>query len=744
MHAEIRQYFSSQLPAMLPSGYEAVAVPHGFKSAGWNRDSSRAMAAALAADTTIHLVVAMGPWTVEDLLAAGFERPIIAAYRFDPVSEGLVDSTGRPIADNLTVRVQHRRLEMDLGAIASLVHPKQLGILLFPSGDESGRILAEARKIGERLGFEVVTAEGFDNKKIYAFFNARAALPKTVDALYLGPLWGFNSDKARQFYSTLIRDHVAAYSCEGEYQVVRGALAAGNGEAVEVSAYYEAWKAAQIIQGARPADLPTLLPAQGTIWLNRYVAEALGATVSPDMWLMANVIDAPPADDIERLSLSDAVDRALAQNPDHQSRNDVLEAAASSARVAASAYLPRVQLDASAFRADRNTVHNDDRYDAGRYQAALSIDQPLFSLETIRDIQIARADRGLAQRDFEQATLDLELAVTVAYLDVQRLRQAEVLASYYRMAVSKALQAAQARSVLREDRPSDVLRLDSESRRALRTQVDARCNAQVAGVVLNTLLGRPGDTRFVATTEPLSANLVMACEEHLQRLLGVPEGPATVTDYLMTQALASSPALEKTRLSLARQQLVLGRNTARFLPEVQLHGRLGLVDERHETATFEEEHSTWSIGASLSLPLYLGGGRSVERQLSRWEFQSLEYLRDDAYLRAHGAVQTYLLQMQAFATDYALSVRALEESTEYVRSIIPDYASGARSVAEVVDAARDEYQTALEALAARTGCSIAAARIMHQVGWNPGERGAVPENSLLTRLQAMGTPTGTR
>jgi outer membrane protein TolC len=721
----------------LPPGYEVVTVPQGFKSAGWNRDTSRALAAELAADTSIHLVVAMGPWTVEDLLAAGFDRPIVAAYRFDPVSEGLVDSTARPIAENLTVRIRPRRLERDLAAIVSLAHPKRVGLLLFPSGDEAGRIVEQARSIGQRLGFEVVTAEGYDNKKTYAYFKALSALPKGIDAVYLGPLWGFNAEKTRQFYSNLLRDRTAAYSCEGEYQVVRGALGAGSGEAVEVSAYVEAWKAARIIQGAIPADLPTLLPELGSSWVNQYVAEALGISLESDLWLRANVLTAPPADDVERLSLADAVDRALAQNPDYQSRKEVLNAAASAARVAASTYLPQVQLDASGFRVDRNTVHNDERYETSRYRASVSVDQQLFSLETIRDIQIAQADRGLTQRDLDQATLDLELAVAVTYFDIQRLRQTEVLAGNYRVAVSKALQSAQAKTALGDDYQSDILRLDDELRRALRAQVDARSDAEVAGIVLNTLLGRPGNIAFVATTEEPSIDRMLGYQAHLRRILSRPGDVAQISDLLMTQAVASSPALQKARLALARQGLALGRNTAQFLPQVRLHGRLGLVDELHETPVFAEQHPTWTIGASLNFPLFLGGRRIAERQQAQWEFRGLEYQRDDAYLRTSNEIQMQLNRMHASATDFALSVRAVEESSEYLQTIVPAYASGARSVVEVIDAARNEYQTALEILTARTGCHTAAAHIIHQIGWHIGQNQTNPEEDLLTRLQGL-------
>ncbi len=105
-HSELRKHFSEQLPGLLPDGCSAVTVPHGFKSGDWARESCRRLAAELKADTSIHMVVTTGPWAVEDLLAVGYDRPIVAMYRLDPVAEGLVDTSLRPIAPNLTVRVR--------------------------------------------------------------------------------------------------------------------------------------------------------------------------------------------------------------------------------------------------------------------------------------------------------------------------------------------------------------------------------------------------------------------------------------------------------------------------------------------------------------------------------------------------------------------------------------------------------------------------------------------------------------
>ncbi len=132
LHGDIREAYRSALESILPDSIRAVFVPIGFKSAEWDREKSRQMARELAANKSIDLVLALGPWTVEDLLAAGFDRPIVAVHRFHPVAEALVDRTGRPVVDNLTVQVSPQKLLNDIRALTSMTSVKRLGVLFFP------------------------------------------------------------------------------------------------------------------------------------------------------------------------------------------------------------------------------------------------------------------------------------------------------------------------------------------------------------------------------------------------------------------------------------------------------------------------------------------------------------------------------------------------------------------------------------------------------------------------------------
>ena len=160
-HAILGNEYLRQLRALVPDSVEIVSVPYAYKSAGWKRDTCRAMAAELATIPALDLVVAMGPWAIEDLLEAGFKRHIVGMYRVDPYAEGLLDSAYRPRVANLTVHARPK-IESDMAAIKEIINPSRLGVIYFHSGDERKTVLEHMRQVAGNLGMEIVATEGYD------------------------------------------------------------------------------------------------------------------------------------------------------------------------------------------------------------------------------------------------------------------------------------------------------------------------------------------------------------------------------------------------------------------------------------------------------------------------------------------------------------------------------------------------------------------------------------------------------
>ncbi len=740
-HTEIRQQFRTQLEAMLPTGLTAVYVPQGFKTAEWDREKSRLMAAELAADRSVDIVVALGPWTVEDLLEAGFDRPIIAAYRFSPKLEGLLDSTNRPVAENLTVRFEPSRIESDLARLVQLTRPKRLALLFFPSGNEQAAILEEATRIGQRQGFEVITAEGYDREGSYAFFKAYGRLTPKADALYLGPLWGFDAAKMRQFYEMTARDRLPAFSSEGEYQALQGALVAGSGESLRVTARYAAWKAHRIMQGAVPADLPVTFPEQNGLTFNEAAGRHFGIPLGRRLGLGTQVVKTGPPTGAEMFTLTEAIDRALVQNPGYLARYDALESAAQAAGQAWSAYLPNLRAEGSLFYHDDNTVQNDDRFENKRYHAGLTLDQQILSLGAVRDIQLAANNRDMRGAELRQATLDLEYAVTVAFLNHVKATSVHDIRSAHRRIADECRQVAKAREQTKEGDHADVVRLEDEFLQTVRSLEAADHNLQVARILFNTLLGRPADMEFALEIGPLDASVVGGIDFLLGAMTEDPDLHQELREYLIAESRSHNPALEMKNLALVGQRTRLAGNTADFLPRIGFRASLNLVDERRPTEVFKEEHVTWSAGAKLELPLFWGTGRIKERKKLYAELSEMEYLKDDVSLEVAGKIDIQVNNLLSLTAQMYLSGSSARFAQEYVQLLIDDYTAGSRDISDLLESLANDRRARISAVVDRAGYSQAVAALVKELGWSVRDSGQSPDHMLLDRLKHL-DPTG--
>ena len=638
-HTEFRNFYREQLKAMAPAGFEVVFDPDGFQSAEWDRDASRRAARTLAANKAIDLVVAIGPWTVEDLLAAGFDRPIVAVFRYDPAAEGLLDAQGRPLYDNLTVRVKPGKVVNDLRMLGALTPIKKLGFLYFPSADESDAVVEQMATVTGTFDMDLATATGYDRKGTFAYFKAYQSLGR-VDAVYLPPLWGCDSDKIRQFYAMLARDQVVAFSSEGAYHALRGALAAGSAESALEVAHYQAWKTVRIMAGVVPADLPTRLEDSPRLTINESVARELGLdlnfTTGPGLY----VIDGPPSDDVERLTVIDAVSLALSQNQSLQAARSRLEAARDKVGETAAGYRPQLNLNGSALRYDRNTLNNHPRYDRTRYQAGLEIRQELLSLDVLADIRTASRRSDVVENEVRRAALDLELAVTAAFLDVLLAEQTRQLDRSQLSNTDDCHRLARLKLELDESSAAEVWRLEEESLKAAAVLRRDEARVRIARIVLNTLIGRPSDFPFVIDWQHFSDDRFFREQFALDQFKATSGQWGRSIWTLLNKLAETNPELTGEELRIAVSEAEVARNRAGLWPRIGFVAGLEMADELTERTDWKESNPTWSFGATLDLPLYLGGRRTRERSRLRAELASQEAARDQTRLEAVSELKT--------------------------------------------------------------------------------------------------------
>ncbi len=392
--------------------------------------------------------------------------------------------------------------------------------------------------------------------------------------------------------------------------------------------------------------------------------------------------------------------------------------------------------DGSATRVDDNTVTNSHGWVKNdQYSSGLTLDQPLFSLSAVRSIQLAARDKQTATIDLEQAQLDLEYGVTVAYLNYMKAQLALDDQLNNRRLIDYNLAMAKIKSGMGVGTDWDVNRWTTERLRTSASVYAARSNLRVARILFNVLLNQPWDQPFILDTMPYSSPMFFQSYQKIRTFIALDSSLTKAENFLVDKGLAQNPEMRLNSVELDKQRLRLSGNTARFFPTVGFRATLRNSDQYKDyPPSFLQKDNTWSVGASFRWPLFLGFDRVKERQSLKARLSELEYLRDGIRLNVMGNITSALSEMISDAGRASALQRSDDYARQQVQLTVENYESGKTGYLDCLDAANLSLSTSLSALEARISFFENAAQLVHTLGISPSHEGSSAVDVLYDRL----------
>jgi putative ABC transport system substrate-binding protein len=213
--------------------------------------------------------------------------PIVFSSGSDPVSAGLVKSLNRPGGNTTGVALMTTVMgPKRLGLLRELVPGAVLvGVLLNPSFPPSASQLQEIEEAAGSVGQRIAVVRASTDAEIDAAF---ATLTKEhADALLVGADPYFDS-RREQIVGLAQRQRLPAIYQFREYAVVGGLMSYG----VDIVDAYRQNGAytAQVLKGAKPADLPVWQSAKFELVINLKTAKALGVKISDNLLSLADEV----------------------------------------------------------------------------------------------------------------------------------------------------------------------------------------------------------------------------------------------------------------------------------------------------------------------------------------------------------------------------------------------------------------------------------------------------------------------
>ena len=429
--------------------------------------------------------------------------------------------------------------------------------------------------------------------------------------------------------------------------------------------------------------------------------------------LLASLFVAVPASPQSPLSLSEAIARARARNPDAGSAAAAEREAADRVTQVRGGYFPKVDLAESWQRgnhpvfvfssllAQRQFTAADLALDAinhpdatDNFRTALSVEQALFDRTTSAKVRAASIGRAMAATGRHLVDHDLMAAVTDAFGGVL------VAAATVRSAAAAAETARADRELAGNRRDAgrvtdaDVLQLDVYLARTLEQQVQAASDERIARARLNQLMGEPLLTMFSLDPTP----------------------PAIAIDITNPAGLEEEAVKNRPEVALAMQQEQLAAAEvdaaqAAFLPYVAAQGAWEL-----NGGAWNSRSSSWVAGAVARINLFHGLADKARLAEARELARRRAIEKGKAETMARLDVQIAIARLEAARASEAVGRAAADQARESRRIIRDRYESGLTDAAMLLRAADAVQQADTQQIAARVNVLTATATLQRAIG----------------------------
>jgi outer membrane protein TolC len=429
--------------------------------------------------------------------------------------------------------------------------------------------------------------------------------------------------------------------------------------------------------------------------------------------LLAALGLAVPAVGQTPLTLTEAIARARAQNPDASSTAAAEREAAQRVTQARAGYWPKVDVAESWQRgnqpvfvfssllAQRQFTAADFALDAlnhpdavDNFRTGVMVEQSLFDGATKANVTAAGLGHDIATASRTMVDHDLAASVTEAY--------GRVL-----VAAAASQSAAAAAATARADRElagnrrdaglvtdADVLQLDVYVSRTREQQIRTASDERIARAQLNQLIGEPLGEVFVLDRVPRAVAI-----------------DATDLASLEAEALKNRPDV---KLAALQQQLAGATETAArgaFLPQVAAQGGW-----EFNGGAWNAQTSSWVVGAVARVNVFHGFADKARLAEAREQTTRRAFERQKAETAARLDVHVAVTRLEAARASETVGRAAVEQARESRRIIRDRYEAGLTDVASLLRAAEAVVQAETQQTAAQVAVLTQTAALERTLG----------------------------
>ena len=408
---------------------------------------------------------------------------------------------------------------------------------------------------------------------------------------------------------------------------------------------------------------------------------------------------AAAAQDVQRLSLKEAEDRAVQNHPLIRAGEYAALAAGETVRQIKSAYFPAVFGSLTGAQAQDGSriaaggLNNPTILD--RFAYGFSASQMLTDFGRTSSLAASAALRvDSQQQDVAERRADVLLQVDRAYfaaLRAQAIRRvAEQTVTARQLVVDQvtALTASGLKSAL------DVSFARVNLSEAQLLLVEARNDVQASYATLSAALGVPRAATYELSDE------------------GLPEAPPSDVDSLIGRAFRERPDVAGERLNQQSRLKFAEAERALWFPTVSLIGAAGLTPY-HQTGLTNQYSA---VGVNVTVPLTNGNLYSARRAEANFRATAEQQSLQDLENRVARDVRVAWLEAQTAFQRLSLTVQLLAQASDALDLAQERYNLGLSSIVELTQAQLNQTRAQIEQATARYEYQARNASLRFQIG----------------------------
>ncbi|MEW8623835.1 MAG: ABC transporter substrate binding protein [Candidatus Thiodiazotropha endolucinida] len=633
------------------------------------------------ADGRIEIVVALGVISSHATVGRIPNKPLVATTVINAKAQNFpVTEAGTSGVDNFHFLVTDVDLIKELKRFQTATGAEHVGILIDSAIAEAiPAVGQEIRAAASDLDYKI-TPISVGDVDINAMVRE---LPTELDALFILPLPRLSDTQRQILIQALTERPLPTFTTMGRLSVESGYLM-GTGMIPDPKqlARQLAVDIRDISLGRSASDLPVAFSTKDRLIFNMSTARSIGYEPPFAVLFESDVINEQPEEG-RLLTLDSAVDESLKHNLSVAVAEDDLRLVEDDTRLARSSLLPQVSVGLEQEFMDRDLVGTGA---TRATTASLSLSQSIYSESKRSSYTSSQFFEQAQAASLESTRLDIIQDTARAYLNVL-VAKTERDIQHDNVKLTRAnLERAQFRYKVGAADRSEVHRFETELGSALQSLSNSHSSFQQAKNTLNQILKRPIEEPF-RTKEPNLSDPKIFGDDRLEAFISSPKKVTIFRDFLAEESLKNAPELTSLRHQIsAQERVLLAAKRKRYVPDVDLIGKVERVLDTHGEQTELDHDEDWSVGVQFALPLYQGSRISVEKSQARTELRRLHLLYKQNADAIEVSARNSVAQAGASRMNIDFARNSAEAAEKTLALITDSYIRGTASYIDLIDA----------------------------------------------------------